>query len=196
MLKIIICYLQKDEGDKIARDILDQVNEITPLEQHQYTLEVEKSKQMAIFLIFTITFINNQKQPPRQFFKITVTCIFQESLSVRRTDMFFLEGPIIMFFKQTHIFQEGLSKQTCFFKEGLSVCQTDHIISSNTYKFSRSLYFLIEQIFIFQEALSSPRTHIIFQETPMPQTDRHFPGRYPRRTDISLMWWLLLYILS
>ena len=44
-----------------------------------------------------------------------------------------------------------------------------------TYKFSRRLYFLIEQIYIFQEALSSPWTHTIFQETPipMPQTDTH-----------------------
>ena len=31
------------------------------------------------------------------------------------------------------------------------------------------LYFLTKQIFIFQEALSSPRKHIIFQETLIPQ---------------------------
>ena len=41
---------------------------------------------------------------------------------------------------------------------------------------------LIEQILIFQEGLSSPRTSKIFQETPMPRTHMHFPG-----TDISLI---------
>ena len=82
----------------------------------------------------------------------------------------------------------------CFFKEKLYVHRTSnrpyHLIEqilifpetlnfSNTYEFSRILYFLTKQISIFQEALPSHRTHIIFQETPMPRTDRHFPGRYP-----------------
>ena len=31
----------------------------------------------------------------------------------------------------------------------------------------------------FQEALSSPRTHTIFQETPISRTHRHFSERYP-----------------
>ena len=74
------------------------------------------------------------------------------------------------------------------------------------YEFSRSLYFLIGQILIFQEALSSPRTptifqetissprtHTIFQETPMPRTHRHFPGRYPlsNRYFVNRSRWLL-----
>ena len=81
-------------------------------------------------------------------------------------------------------FPEGFIKQTRFFKEGLSGRRTDLIISSieqivisqtpflyiivlkHIYEFSRSLYFLIEQILIFKEALSSPQTHIIFPETP------------------------------
>ena len=92
-------------------------------------------------------------------------------------------------------FPGGFIEQTYFF-QGVSICsRTDLLIShkllfsprthtnlsgifsSNRYQFSRSLHFLIEQIFILQEALSSPRTHIIFQETPMPRTDRNFQGR-------------------
>ena len=44
-----------------------------------------------------------------------------------------------------------LLKHTIFF-------QGSHTCTSNTYKFSRSLYFLIEQISIFQEDLFSHRT--------------------------------------
>ena len=39
----------------------------------------------------------------------------------------------------------------------------------------------------FQEALSSPRAHTIFQETPMPLTHRHFPGRYLLSNNILLI---------
>ena len=56
------------------------------------------------------------------------------------------------------------------------------------YKFSRSLYFLIEQILIFQEALSSPRTPTIFQENlSSPRTHTIFQEGTPSRTDISLI---------
>ena len=66
--------------------------------------------------------------------------------------------------------QDGFSNNLLFFsrsnllknfQEGLSVCRIDH-------------YYLIEQIFIFQEALSSPQIHIIVQYSPgdaMPRTD-------------------------
>ena len=92
---------------------------------------------------------------------------------------------VYMFFKQTRIFQECLSNRHVFFKEGIRpyylieqiLISPEALISS--YEFSRSLYFLIEQIFIFKVDLSSPQTHIIFQETHMPRIDRDFPGRYP-----------------
>ena len=97
-----------------------------------------------------------------------------------RKDMFF-QGSSICSSNRPYY----LIEQVLIFPENL-------IKSSNTYEFSRSLYFFIEQIFIFQEALSSPRTHTIFQETlssprthtifqetPIPRTDTHFSGRYP-----------------
>ena len=70
-----------------------------------------------------------------------------------------------MFFKQTRNFQEGLSNRHVFFQESF-ICSSNRpyyqilifpetlIYTSNTYEFSRSLYILIEQLFIFQEALS------------------------------------------
>ena len=113
-----------------------------------------------------------------------------------------------------HEFSRRAYRKDMFF-QGSSICSSNRpyylieqilifpetlIWSSNTYEFFRSLYFLIEQIFIFQEALSSPRTptifqetlsspqtHTNFQETSMPRTHRHFPGRYPSRTDIALI---------
>ena len=110
-----------------------------------------------------------------------------------------------MFYKQTRIFQEGLSKRhefsrrvyiyvlqtdtnfpggliekTCFFKEVLSIRQTGpYYLIEQTYTAKKTLIIVLGQILIFQEALSSPRTPTIFQETPMPRTHRYFPGRYP-----------------
>ena len=120
-----------------------------------------------------------------------------------------------MFFEQTQIFQEGLSKRHVFSRrfylfveQTLLSHRTDthfpgspYLVLSNTYEISRSLYFLIEQILIFQEALSSPRTptifqetlssprtHTIFQETPMPlEHIGIFQEGTPSRTDISLI---------
>ena len=128
----------------------------------------------------------------RVYLFVEQTCSFQE---------------VYMFFEQAQIFQKGLSNRHVFFKEVLFVPSNKpyyligqilivpetliisprthtnfpgaSIFSSNRYQFSRNLYFFIEQIFIFQEALSSPRIHTNFQETPMSQTNRHFPGRYP-----------------
>ena len=68
-----------------------------------------------------------------------------------------------MFFKQTRIFQKGLSKRHVFFKEVLSVRRTDLFISSNRYYIISSP----RTPTIFQETLSRPRTHTIFQETPI-----------------------------
>ena len=135
------------------------------------------------------------------FFRSNLFIIFQEGLFVCRTDMNFpgrsicslnrheFSRRVYMFFEQTQIFQEGLSKRHVFLrrfhlfvKQTLLTHQTDsnfprnsYLVSSNTYKFSRSLYFLIEQILIFQEALSSPRTHTIFQEIlSSPRTHKIF----------------------
>ena len=77
---------------------------------------------------------------------------------------------VYMFFEQTRIFQEGLSNRHVFLRGGGG--------GGGGVYLSNRPYYLIEQILIFQEALSSPRTRIIFQEAPMPWTDRHFPGKY------------------
>ena len=175
----------------------------------------------------------------RQFSKISVLffqeqpfIIFQEGPFVPRTDRNFpgesicssnrheFSRRVYMFFEQTRIFQEGLSKRHVFSRrfylfveQTLLSHRTDtnfprnpYLVLSNTYEISRSLYFLIEQILIFQEALSSPRTptifqetlssprtHTIFQEIPMPRTHRHFPGRYPlsNRYFVNRSRWLL-----
>ena len=93
-----------------------------------------------------------QKQPPRQFSKISVL-FFQEQpfynfpggyiCSSNRHEF---SRRVNLFVEQTHIFQEGLYvlradtnfpgglfEKTCFFQEVLSVRRTDLIISSNRY---------------------------------------------------------------
>ena len=100
-----------------------------------------------------------------------------------RKDMFFQGGSIC------------LSNRPYYLIEQILIFPETLIYSSNTFEFSRSLYFLTEQILIFQEALSSPRTHTIFQETIMPQTHRHFPGRYrlSNRYFVNRSRWLLSF---
>ena len=93
----------------------------------------------------------------------------------RRVYMFF-HGYISMVLRTDTNFPGGLFEKTCFFQKSLSYLFVEQnllshpaytiftetlIKSSNTYEFSRSLWFsnsVIEQILIFQEALSSPRT--------------------------------------
>ena len=125
---------------------------------------------------------------------------------------------VYMFFG-TQIFQEVYSKRHVFSRRFyLFVEQTllSHRTDTNFpqkplfcpgthYEFSRSIYFLIEQILIFQEAISSPRTPTIFQETLIVLEHIQFSRRplclehigifqegTPSRTDISLIGlWLL-----
>ena len=146
-----------------------------------------------------------QKQPPRQFSKISVLfsrsnlfIIFQECPFVPQTDMNFSGGSICS--SNRHEFSRRAYRKDMFFsrrfylfvKQNLVSHLTDinfprnpYLVLELTYEFSRSLYFLIEQILIFQEALSSPRAPTIFQENPLPRTHRHFCT--PSRTDISLI---------
>ena len=101
-----------------------------------------------------------------------------------------------MFFEQTRFLKEDFLKD-------LFVEQT--LLSHNRY-FPRNPLLFLEHIRIFQEHLFSHRTysfsskpyivleHItIIQETPMPRTDTHFPGRYPpsNRYLINRSRWLL-----
>ena len=58
--------------------------------------------------------------------------IFQEGLSVRRTDMFFFKEGLYVFRTDAN-FPGGFIEHTCFFKKGLYVHRTDLIISSNRY---------------------------------------------------------------
>ena len=102
--------------------------------------------------------------------------IFQEGPFVPRTDMNFPGGSICssnrhefsrrvyMFFEQTRIFQEGLSKRPVFLRGFyLFVEQTLLSHRTDTY-FPRNPYLFLEHIRIFQEPLFSHRT------------DTHFPG--------------------
>ena len=101
-----------------------------------------------------------------------------------------------IFSSNRHEFSRRVIRKDMFFQEG-SVCS------------SNRPYYLIEQILVFQEALSSPRTptifqetlssprtNTIFQETPMPRTHRHFPGRYPlsNRYFVNRSRWLLSWV--
>ena len=111
-----------------------------------------------------------------------------------------------MFFEQTRIFQEGLSKRHVFSRrfylfveQTLLSHRTDinisqkplfspqthtnfpgaSIFSSNRYSFSRKPYLVLEHL-RFSRRPYLVLEHIgIFQEPPMPRTHRHFPGRYP-----------------
>ena len=107
---------------------------------------------------------------------------------------------VYMFFEQTQIFQEGLSKRHVFSRRFYLFVEQTLLSHRTDTNFPRNPYLVLEHIRIFQEplfshrtdthfpgALSSPRTLTIFQETPMPRTHRYFPGRYPCRTDISLI---------
>ena len=103
--------------------------------------------------------------------------------------VFFPEGSIYsMFFEQTKIFQEDLPKRHVFQGGSLFLLfyRTDTNSSRNPYLvleyiriFQERLYFLVEQIFIVMEALSSFE-HIIFSRRLccMLRADRNFPGRY------------------
>ena len=134
------------------------------------------------------------------FSRSNLLTIFQDGLSIRRTDIFFFPGGSKCssnrheFFRR--VYRADIRRVYLFFEQTILCHRTDTNFPRNlyldTYEFSRTLYFLIEQIFIFQEAISSPRTHY-FLETPMPRTNRHFPGRYPssNRYFINRSLWLL-----
>ena len=117
----------------------------------------------------------DQKQPPRQFSKISVLCFqeqpFHNCPFVPRTDMNFLGGFIcssnrhefsrrvyIMFFEQIQIFQESLSKRHVF---------------SRRYLY---LYLVIEHIQFSRRPLCVE--HIgIFQEGTLSLSNRYFVNR-------------------
>ena len=132
--------------------------------------------------------------------------IFQDGLCSSNKHVF--PGESICSSNRRNIFQESSSNR--------------HVFSRRFICSSNRPYYLIEQILIFPETLISPQTHtnfpiplfshrtdfnfpgsplvlehiIIFQETPMPRTDRHFPGRYPpsNRYFDNRSRWLLSHI--
>ena len=102
--------------------------------------------------------------------------------SSNRHGMFFSGGSICL---SNINFPGGFIEQTCFFKEGLSVRRKDFIISTNrlqfsqkpifsprTHKFSRRPLCASNRYLFFRKPYLVLK-HIIFQETPMPWTDRH-----------------------
>ena len=126
---------------------------------------------------------------------------------------------VYMFFEQTQIFQEGLSKRHVFSRRFYLFVEQTLLSHRTVTNFPKNRYLVLEHIrifqeplfshrtdthfpgspicprtpTIFQEILSSLRTHTIFQEPPMPRTHRHFPGRYPlsKRYFANRSRWLL-----
>ena len=114
--------------------------------------------------------------------------IFQECHLFVKQTCFFPGGSIIMFFEQTQIFQESLSNKHVFLRRVYLFVKQILLSHRTDTNFPRNPYLVLEHIRIFQELLFSHRTVIHFPGDPfMPQTDRHFPGSYLRRTDISLI---------
>ena len=116
---------------------------------------------------------------------IEQTCFFQESLYVLQTDTNF-PGELI---ERTCFLSICSSNNPHYLIEQILIFSKTFIYTSNTYEFSRSLYFPTEQIFIFQEVLSSPRTHTISRRTPYPMLKQIgiFQKGTPCRTYISLI---------
>ena len=121
---------------------------------------------------------SRQKQPPRQFQKYlfffsrsNLFIIFQEGSFVPRTDMNFPGGSICssnrhefsrrvyMFFEQTQIFQEGLSKRHVFSRMFYLFIEQTFLSNRTDTNFPRNPYLVLEHIRIFQGAsfLSSNR---------------------------------------
>ena len=112
-----------------------------------------------ITIILHITCLKIQKQPPRQFFKISV--------------LFFQEKPFYNF--------PGGSicspNRHAFFKEVLSVRRTDLISHRIDTHFPRNPYLVLEHIRIFQEPLFPRRTDIHFLGSPIKSSNTYyFPG--------------------
>ena len=144
-----------------------------------------------------------QKQPPRQFSKISVL-FFQEQPfynfpggSICSSNRHEFSRRVYMFFKQTRIFQEGLSKRHVFSRRFYLFVEQTLLSHRTDINFPRSPYLVLEHIRIFQEALSSPRTPTIFQASPRTHTLSRsllcfehigiFQEGAPSRTDISLI---------
>ena len=112
------------------------------------------------------------------FFRSNLFIIFQgrEGPFVPRKDMNFPGGSICssnrhefsrrvyMFFEQTQIFQEGLSKRHAFPRRFFLFVEHTYIYHRTDTNFPRNPYLHLKHIQIFQESLFSYRT------------DTHFPG--------------------
>ena len=110
------------------------------------------------------------------FSRSNLFIIFQEGPFVPRTDMNFpgrsicssnrheFSRRVYMFFEQTRIFQEGLSKRHVFLRRFHLFVEQTLLTHRTDTNFPRNPYLVLEHIQIFQEPLFSHRT------------DTHFPG--------------------
>ena len=110
------------------------------------------------------------------FSRSNLFIIFQEGPFVPQTDMNFPGGSICssnrhefsrrvyMFFEQTQIFQEGLSKRHVFSRRFYLFVEQTLLSHRTDTNFPRNPYLVLEHIRIFQEPLFSHRA------------DTHFPG--------------------
>ena len=111
-----------------------------------------------------------QKQPPRQFSKISVL-FFQEQPfynfpggSICSSNRHEFSRRVYMFFEQTQIFQEGYSKRHVFSRRFYLFVEQTLLSHRTDTNFPRNPYLVLKHILIFQEPLFSHRT------------DTHFPG--------------------
>ena len=147
------------------------------------------------------------------FSRSNLFIIFQECQIVLRTDMNFPGGSICssnrnefsrrvyMFFEQTQIFQEGLSKRHVFSRRFYLFVEQTLLSRRKDINFPRNPDFVLEHTRIFQEPLFSHRTdthfpgkpylvleHIQFSRSPLClEHISIFQEGTPSRTDISLI---------
>ena len=160
---------------------------------------------VEVYFIARIYNHNRQKQPPRQFSKISVLffqehlfldfsrrpyvftekiLIFQEDIFFRRTDRTFQETSFLLV-KQIVIFQETsflLVEQITIFQKGIFFRRTDTV-------FSRKLCLFIEQIPIFQEYFFGYRTDTDFAGAP--RVPRSATTHAPMSAKVIVIFWHL-----
>ena len=123
------------------------------------------------------------------FSRSNLFIIFQEGPFVRRTDMNFpgesicssnrheFSRRVYMFFEQTRIFQEGLSKRHVFSRRFYLFVEQTLLSHRTDTNFPETLNLVLEHIQIFQEPLFSHRTDTHFPGSPIWSSNTYdFPG--------------------
>ena len=117
--------------------------------------------------------ITIQKQPLRQFSNISVN-FFQEQPfynfpggSICSSNRYKFSRRVYMFFEQTLIFQEGLSKRHVFSRRFYLFVEQTLLSHRTDTNFPINSYLVLDHIRIFQEPLFSHRTDTNFPGSPI-----------------------------